>query len=202
MQRGRFRKEALSDFAGNRGGTADFQARPLIGGWAFLVCGALVTAEFHGGARRLHRETRRTRLLLLRVSPCNLCEAPWPICSVAGIVDYKSCGPAHLQGRSNMTAQLYYDDAYTQEFAASVTEVLSDEAGIRVALTQTAFYPGGGGQPNDLGWLTLGGAQYRGREGEKGGRAYLALAWWRRPVSPSDWRRNPGADRLGAALPS
>ncbi len=59
-----------------------------------------------------------------------------------------------------MTIQLYYDDAYLQEFTAVVTEVLSDEAGIRVALTRTAFYPGGGGQPNDLGWLTFGGTHY------------------------------------------
>ena len=61
---------------------------------------------------------------------------------------------------SSMTVQLYYDDAYLQEFAAAVTEVVSDEGGIRVALTQTAFYPGGGGQPNDLGWLTIGGTQF------------------------------------------
>ena len=55
-----------------------------------------------------------------------------------------------------MIEPLYYVDAYLQEFAAAVTEVDRDEGGTRVALTQTAFYPGGGGQPNDLGWLTLG----------------------------------------------
>jgi misacylated tRNA(Ala) deacylase len=58
-----------------------------------------------------------------------------------------------------MTELLYYDDAYLQEFEAHVTAV--DEAdGLRVALARTAFYPGGGGQPNDTGWLHVGGVRY------------------------------------------
>jgi misacylated tRNA(Ala) deacylase len=48
-----------------------------------------------------------------------------------------------------MTHLLYYDDAYIQEFDATVVAVEGD----RVALDRTAFYPGGGGQPNDTGWL-------------------------------------------------
>lgn len=44
-----------------------------------------------------------------------------------------------------MTDQLYYDDAYTHDFDATVTAVDGD----RVALDRTAFYPGGGGQLND-----------------------------------------------------
>ena len=46
-----------------------------------------------------------------------------------------------------MTELLYYNDAYTQEFDATITGV----DGKRVALDRTAFYPGGGGQPNDEG---------------------------------------------------
>lgn len=55
-----------------------------------------------------------------------------------------------------MTDLLFYDDAYLQEFDATVTAV--DAAGdrLRVELDRTAFYPGGGGQPNDQGWLTVG----------------------------------------------
>lgn len=56
-----------------------------------------------------------------------------------------------------MTDLLYYADAYTQEFDATVTAVDGD----RVALDRTAFYPGGGGQPNDEGWLTMGDARVR-----------------------------------------
>ncbi len=54
-----------------------------------------------------------------------------------------------------MTHLLYYDDAYTQAFDATVLAVEED----RMALDKTAFYPGGGGQPNDTGWLEIGGQQ-------------------------------------------
>jgi misacylated tRNA(Ala) deacylase len=50
-----------------------------------------------------------------------------------------------------MTTLLYQTDSYRREFAALVVAV--DEAACAVALDQSAFYPGGGGQPNDLGWL-------------------------------------------------
>jgi len=52
-----------------------------------------------------------------------------------------------------MTHLLYYDDAYVQEFDATLVAVEADH----VALDRTAFYPGGGGQPNDMGWLEVGG---------------------------------------------
>jgi misacylated tRNA(Ala) deacylase len=49
-----------------------------------------------------------------------------------------------------MTEQLYQTDSYVKEFDAAVTAV----DGQAVALDQTAFYPGGGGQPNDVGTLS------------------------------------------------
>jgi misacylated tRNA(Ala) deacylase len=51
-----------------------------------------------------------------------------------------------------MTEALYHTDAYLKEFDAAVTAV----EGQAVALDRTAFYPGGGGQPNDVGTLTDG----------------------------------------------
>jgi len=51
-----------------------------------------------------------------------------------------------------MTALLYQTDSYLREFETIVTAIQGDE----VVLEQTAFYPGGGGQPCDLGWLYLG----------------------------------------------
>ena len=51
-----------------------------------------------------------------------------------------------------MTEPLYHTDAYLREFDAVVTAV----EGNAVALDRTAFYPGGGGQPNDLGTLASG----------------------------------------------
>ncbi len=52
-----------------------------------------------------------------------------------------------------MTEPLYHTDAYLKEFDAIVTAV----EGGAVALDRTAFYPGGGGQPNDVGTLIAGG---------------------------------------------
>jgi misacylated tRNA(Ala) deacylase len=49
--------------------------------------------------------------------------------------------------------KLYQQDSYLKEFEAEVTAV-SDEHGI--ALSRSAFYPGGGGQPQDFGTISLG----------------------------------------------
>ena len=45
--------------------------------------------------------------------------------------------------------ELFAVDAYAAEFGARVAEI--DEAGARIRLDRTAFYPGRGGQPYDLG---------------------------------------------------
>lgn len=60
-----------------------------------------------------------------------------------------------------MTGLLYYQDAYLREFPAEVVATEPAEQGLRVALDRTAFYPGGGGQPNDEGWLTIAGERVR-----------------------------------------
>ncbi len=54
-----------------------------------------------------------------------------------------------------MTERLFYTDSYLTVFDASVVETA--DAGRRVYLDRTAFYPSSGGQPNDLG--TLGGVR-------------------------------------------
>ncbi|HET6654333.1 MAG TPA: alanyl-tRNA editing protein [Nocardioides sp.] len=54
--------------------------------------------------------------------------------------------PADLARR-----ELFAVDAYLRDFEATV-EAVDREVG-RVALSRTAFYPGGGGQPHDLGTL-------------------------------------------------
>jgi misacylated tRNA(Ala) deacylase len=55
-----------------------------------------------------------------------------------------------------LTELLYQTDSYLREFDAVVTAVDAENG--RVALDRTAFYPGGGGQPCDLGAMTLGDA--------------------------------------------
>jgi misacylated tRNA(Ala) deacylase len=50
-----------------------------------------------------------------------------------------------------MTELLYHTDSYLRQFRATVTGV--DPEDRRLGLDRTAFYPGGGGQPHDLGSL-------------------------------------------------
>jgi misacylated tRNA(Ala) deacylase len=55
------------------------------------------------------------------------------------------------------STELFSVDAYLREFDATVEQVDRDNG--RVALRRTAFYPGGGGQPYDLGDLAWDGGQ-------------------------------------------
>lgn len=60
-----------------------------------------------------------------------------------------------------MTELLYYEDAYLKNFEAEIIEVDSSTENLEVVLDKTAFYPGGGGQPFDQGWISLDDAQHR-----------------------------------------
>ncbi|MGA2386681.1 MAG: alanine--tRNA ligase [Candidatus Bathyarchaeia archaeon] len=55
------------------------------------------------------------------------------------------------------TEPLYYADVYMREFDAKVLKIIN---GVYVVLDRTCFYPEGGGQPADHGWLTAGDARY------------------------------------------
>jgi misacylated tRNA(Ala) deacylase len=65
-----------------------------------------------------------------------------------------------------MTELLYQTDAYLRSFSATVTGIDADKHG--VYLSRTAFYPGGGGQPNDVGVLRFNGQAYAVNKVEKG----------------------------------
>jgi misacylated tRNA(Ala) deacylase len=52
-----------------------------------------------------------------------------------------------------MTDPLYQTDSTIREFEARV--VATDPETNAIELNRTAFFPGGGGQPHDLGWLTV-----------------------------------------------
>ena len=58
-----------------------------------------------------------------------------------------------------MTKLLYQTDSYMQRFAGMV--VALDAENHALNLNETAFYPGGGGQPNDVGMLHIEGVDYR-----------------------------------------
>ena len=65
-----------------------------------------------------------------------------------------------------MTDLLYQTDSYLKEFDAVVTGIDEEKHG--VLLDRTAFYPGGGGQPNDMGELDAGDTVYKLSKVEKG----------------------------------
>ena len=53
-----------------------------------------------------------------------------------------------------MTERIYSTDAYARSMTATVVE--TDQEDGRVLLDKTVFYPGGGGQPHDVGTLWIG----------------------------------------------
>ncbi len=70
-----------------------------------------------------------------------------------------------------MTQLLFQTDSYLKEFTATVTAV--DEENHAVILDQTAFYPGGGGQPCDFGKLIVGNSEYTVTKTKKGPNGIL-----------------------------
>jgi len=67
------------------------------------------------------------------------------------------------------TAPLYYDDEYARQFDANIVH-LEDKA---VILDKTLFYPEGGGQQSDTGYLMQNGKKVRVKKAEKAGKAIL-----------------------------
>jgi misacylated tRNA(Ala) deacylase len=105
-----------------------------------------------------------------------------------------------------MTELLYQTDSYIKEFDATITSVLAPERA--VVLDRTAFYPGGGGQPCDLGTLTVDGETYPVDKVKKQGEDVLHFLGGDAPL-PSvgaaahgtlDWARRYALMRTHSAL--
>lgn len=105
-----------------------------------------------------------------------------------------------------MTDPLFRDDAYLRSADSNVTR-LTDEGGI--VLDQTVFYPTGGGQPGDSGFLTWDGGRIEIATTIKGEEAEIILV----PGEPSalppigtvvhqelDWERRHHHMRVHTAL--
>jgi alanyl-tRNA synthetase len=52
-----------------------------------------------------------------------------------------------------MTIKLYWNDSHIRRFSARVEDLFLEDGDSFVLLDQTAFYPTGGGQPCDTGWI-------------------------------------------------
>ncbi len=49
--------------------------------------------------------------------------------------------------------KLYYDNPYLKEFTAEITAVIEKDNTFHIELNETCFYPEGGGQPSDAGFI-------------------------------------------------
>jgi misacylated tRNA(Ala) deacylase len=102
-------------------------------------------------------------------------------------------------------SELFATDAYLHSFDSTVLEVDREQG--RVALARTAFYPGGGGQPHDIGGLSWGGGSAPvTRVKREGGRIWH---WLDAPELPAagtevlgelDWSRRHLLMRTHTAL--
>lgn len=105
-----------------------------------------------------------------------------------------------------MTRLLYQTDAYLKTFDAIITAV--DGEARTLTLDQTAFYPGGGGQPCDFGALSAGGTDYPVTAVKKQGADVLHLIGGDAPLPAVgdavhgvlDWERRYSLMRTHTAL--
>ncbi len=105
-----------------------------------------------------------------------------------------------------MTHLLYQTDAYLQKFKAIISVV--DAAARAIVLDQSAFYPGGGGQPCDFGALTVAGVTYPVTQVKKQGVDVIHVLGGEAPLPAVgavatgviDWERRYNLMRTHTAL--
>ena len=83
-----------------------------------------------------------------------------------------------------MTDLLFQTDSYLQDFTAMVISV--DEPNRAILLDRTAFYPGGGGQVFDTGWLSYNGIELPVTRARKGPEGVWHVVSGDAPLPPAD----------------
>jgi misacylated tRNA(Ala) deacylase len=102
-----------------------------------------------------------------------------------------------------MTELLYQTDCYLKEFEAKVVRVTEENM---VVLDRTAFYPGGGGQPYDVGELVAGKKRWPVTKTCKKGAEVLHAVTGEAPVAGTrvsgrlDWERRYRVMRTHTAM--
>jgi misacylated tRNA(Ala) deacylase len=105
-----------------------------------------------------------------------------------------------------MTKLLYQTDSYLHTFEATVTAV--DEPSRAVLFDQTAFYPGGGGQPADIGLLSIDGLNLQVTRARKAPEGVWHILGGEGPLPPVglalsgtiDWQRRYALMRTHTAM--
>jgi len=101
---------------------------------------------------------------------------PWNFESiVAELHSHEEKEEGELEIRSDLpsTELLYYKDHYTKVFDAKVLWKNKTDTGTEIILDQTAFYPEGGGQPSDKGFLSKKGVKNTVKNVKKEGNAII-----------------------------
>lgn len=98
-----------------------------------------------------------------------------------------------------MTELLYQIDSYKKTFTAVVTGVAEENKG--VILDQTAFYPGGGGQPYDTGLLKANGRTFRVIRSRKAGNDVIHMLAGGPLPDPADAAQGPVDIETGGGIP-
>jgi len=90
------------------------------------------------------------------------------------------------------TKLLYQTDSYLQSFEATIASI--DEENHGLILDQSAFYPGGGGQPADRGIIKTGGKEYPIFRARKAGDEVIHILEGGIPIPPAGFPVNGQID--------
>ncbi|MFC2143969.1 alanine--tRNA ligase-related protein, partial [Candidatus Aenigmatarchaeota archaeon] len=90
------------------------------------------------------------------------------------------------------TKALYYSDPYKKEFTAKILKIAKSGQDTWVVLDRTLFYPEGGGQPTDTGFLIIGGKEFSVNDVQRIGNVIVHNMGKVGKVTPTGLKKNQG----------